>query len=334
MFFEDKQIQMKTNLTLDKVMSFFRHNPSLSVNGVNDEAGLPKRKLDLVFNSNGSRKLSDEDLFKLEPILRKYGYNESLYQKARVISIVNHKGGVGKTTTTACLGETLVRKGFKVLLIDFDPQGNLSQILGIENPEVQVADCLFTNLPLPTVAILENLWLAPSDISLAEIEVDLLSKVGGDVRLRHKIMPILEDYDYILIDCPPSLSKLTVSALNASNATLITMLPESSSLKGLNSLLNRISEVKEHTNRDLVLDGIVFTMVRKNSVHDGFKEAIRSSMSVDFRVFDTEIRHLVDFQKSQALQATLGSLNASSEAYRCYKDFCDEYIAYLQIVKP
>jgi chromosome partitioning protein len=323
---------MRSNLTLEKIVSFFRHNPSLSVNGVNDEAGLPKRKLDLVFNSNGSRKLSEDDLAKLEPILRKYGYNEYLYQSARVISIVNHKGGVGKTTTTACLGETLVRKGFKVLLIDFDPQGNLSQILGIENPELQIADCLFTDIPLPTVQILENLWLAPSDITLAEIEVDLLSKVGGDVRLKHKIEPLLEEYDYILIDCPPSLSKLTVSALNASNSTLIAMLPESSSLKGLNSLLNRISEVKTHTNRDLTLDGIVFTMVKKNTVHDGFKEALRANMGSDFRVFNTEIRHLIDFQKSQALQATLGTLNASSEAYKCYKDFCDEYVEYLQVI--
>lgn len=323
---------MKTNLTLEKITNFLRHNPSLNVNGVNDEAGLPKRKLDLVFNSNGSRKLSEEDLLKLEPILKKYGYNEFLYQHARVISVVNHKGGVGKTTTTACLGETLVSKGFKVLLIDFDPQGNLSQILGVESPEVQVADCLFSDLELPVIEILPNLWLAPSDISLAETEVDLLSKVGGDVRLKHKIEPLLEAYDYVLIDCPPSLSKLTVSALNASNSTLITMLPESSSLKGLNSLLNRISEVKRHTNRDLMLDGIVFTMVKKNTVHDGFKDAVRSSIGNDFRVFDTEIRHLIDFQKSQALQATLGTLSSNSEAYKCYKDFCDEYIEYLQVV--
>ncbi|MEA5427938.1 MULTISPECIES: ParA family protein [Arcicella] len=323
---------MKTNLTLEKISNFFRHNPSLNVNGLNDEAGLPKRKLDLVFNSNGSRKLSEDDLLKLEPILKKYGYSEYLYQHARVISVVNHKGGVGKTTTTACLGESLVSKGFKVLLVDFDPQGNLSQILGVENPEVQVADCLFTNLPLPVVEILDNLWLAPSDISLAESEVDLLSKVGGDVRLKHKIEPLLESFDYVLIDCPPSLSKLTVSALNASNATLITMLPESSSLKGLNSLLNRISEVKTHTNRDLTLDGIVFTMVKKNTVHDGFKEAVRNSMKDSCRVFKTEIRHLIDFQKSQALQATLGTINSSSEAYKCYKDFCDEYVEYLQVI--
>ncbi len=323
---------MNSNLTLEKISSFFRHNPSLNVNGVNDEAGLPKRKIDLVFNSNGSRKLSKDDLMKLEPILRKYGYNEYLYQNARVISVVNHKGGVGKTTTTACLGETLVTKGFKVLLIDFDPQGNLSQILGVENPQVQVADCLFSDLPLPIIEILDGLWLAPSDITLAESEVDLLSRVGGDVRLKHKIEPLLESFDYILIDCPPSLSKLTVSALNASNSTLITMLPESSSMKGLNSLLNRISEVKTHTNRDLTLDGIVFTMVKKNTVHDGFKEAVRTNVGTELRVFNTEIRHLIDFQKSQALQATLGSLNSSSEAYKCYKDFCDEYITYLQVV--
>jgi chromosome partitioning protein len=110
------------------------------------------------------------------------------------------------------------------------------------------------------------------------------------------------------------------------------MLPESSSLKGLNSLLNRISEVKRHTNRDLMLDGIVFTMVKKNTVHDGFKDAVRSSIGSEFRVFDTEIRHLIDFQKSQALQATLGTLSSNSEAYKCYKDFCDEYIEYLQVV--
>ncbi len=311
---------------IESIVKFFEANQAISVHVINDEAGLPQRKLEAVLKSNGKRKLTDENFAALEPVLKRYGFSENVLKKNKIIAIANHKGGVGKTTTTACLGEALSKHGYRVLLLDFDPQGNLSQILGVENPEFQIADSLFTKTQMPIIQIKENLWLAPSDINLAEIEVDLLTKVGGDLRLKYKIKEILDDFDFVLIDCPPSLSKLTISALNACDSVIITMLPEASSMKGLDSLLNRISEVQEHINRDLKIDGIVFTMVKKNSVHDIFKDNVKSKMNGTIKVFDSEIKHLVDIQKSQALQMTLGDLGLNTEAYKCYKSLCEEYL--------
>lgn len=314
---------------IESIIKFFEQNQAISIHVINDEAGLPQRKLEAVLKSNGKRKLTDENFDQLEPVLKRYGFTVNVSKKNKTIAIANHKGGVSKTTTVACLGDVLSRQGYKVLLIDFDPQGNLSQVLGIENPERQIAETLFTKETIPIVKIQENLWLAPSDISLAEIEVDLLTKVGGDLRLRYKIKEVIDDYDFVFIDCPPSLSKLTISALNACDSVLITMLPEASSMKGLDSLLNRISEVQEHINRDLTIEGIVFTMVKKNSVHDIFKENVKGKMNGTIKVFDAEIKHLVDIQKAQALQVTLGELGLSTEAYKCYKNLAEEYLRQL-----
>lgn len=317
-------------LTQENVINFLRHNPALTVSTLEKEAAIPKGTVAQTLA--GTRNLSEKHLTALFPILSKYGYSDSLYEKARVISIINHKGGVGKTTTTSSLGEALARRGFRVLLIDLDPQGNLSQILGVDSPENQVAQALLNHaILLPIVEISKNLFLSPSDIELADAEIQLILSVGGDLRLKNKLQPILSQFDYVLIDCPPSLNKLTISAMNASNSCLITLLPEMSAVKGLNSLLQRVMEVKTNLNAELVVDGIVFTMVKKNSVHEGIKENVKSS--VPFRVFNTEIKHLVDFQKSQILQSPIAKFSDNSEAAKNYRDFCDEFIQYLQVVK-
>ncbi|RDB02520.1 ParA family protein [Runella aurantiaca] len=313
-----------------EVENFLKHNPALTVSALEKEAGIPKGTIAQALA--GSRNLAEKHLTALFPILTKYGYSSSLYEKARVISIINHKGGVGKTTTTSSLGEALAKRGFKVLLIDLDPQGNLSQILGVENPEVQVAHALLNHAqPLPIIEISENLYLSPSDIELADAEIQLILSVGGDLRLKNKLQPLLTEFEYVLIDCPPSLNKLTISAMNASNSCLITLLPEMSAVKGLNSLLQRVMEVKTNLNSELKVDGIVFTMVKKNSVHDGIKENVKENVPI--RVFRTEIKHLVDFQKSQILQRPIAKFADNSEAAKNYRDFCDEFIDYLQIVK-
>jgi chromosome partitioning protein len=142
----------------------------------------------------------------------------------------------------------------------------------------------------------------------------------------------MDKYDYILLDCPPSLNALTSSALIASKSCLITLQPEISAVKGLNSLLDRIIEVRSSWNPSLEIDGIVFTMVKKNSVHDGVKEHVRESMA-QFRVFNTEIKHLVDFQKAQVEQSTISQFAENSEAARLYRDFSEEFIQYLEVVK-
>jgi len=317
-------------ITQELIIKFLRHNPSLSVLSVEKEASLAKGTLSKAIS--GERNLIERHLASLYPVFSKYGYSPDLYEKARVISIINHKGGVGKTTTTGSLGEALALKGFRVLLIDMDPQGNLSQILGIDNPEKQVVDALLKQDELPVIEISSNLHLAPSDIDLAKAEIELIISLGGVSRLKNKLMPLMDKYDYILLDCPPSLNALTSSALIASKSCLITLQPEISAVKGLNSLLDRIIEVRSSWNPSLEIDGIVFTMVKKNSVHDGVKEHVRESMA-QFRVFNTEIKHLVDFQKAQVEQSTISQFAENSEAARLYRDFSEEFIQYLEVVK-
>lgn len=315
-------------ISQELLLKFIRHNPALSVSILEKEAGIPRQTITRALNEN--RPIPEKNLYLLLPVLTKYGYSVGLYQNARVISIVNHKGGVGKTTTTASLGDALANKGFKILLIDLDPQGNLSQTLGVDMPKVQVADSLINNIEFPIIEIEKNIDLSPSDIDLSNVEMRFHELTGGEFRLKNRINHLLSKYDYILIDCPPSLNKLTISALAASTSCLIPLLPEMSAVKGLNSIWGKIMEVRSDLNAALQIDGIVFTMVKRNTVHDGIKAHVKEEVS-NIKIFNSEIKHLIDFQKSQIAQNTISKFSQESEANKCYKDFCDEYIAYLQI---
>jgi chromosome partitioning protein len=312
------------------ILKFIRHNPALLISSLEKEAGIPRQTITRALNEN--RAIPKKHLDLLLPILTKYGYSSTLYQNARVISVVNHKGGVGKTTTTASLGEALANRGFKVLLLDLDPQGNLSQTLGIDMPEVQIADSLLNNVEFPVIRIQDNLDLSPSDIDLANVEMRFHELTGGEFRLKNRISHLIARYDYILIDCPPSLNKLTISALTASTSCLITLLPEMSAVKGLNSIWGKIMEVRQDLNASLQIDGIVFTMVKRNTVHDGIKIHVKDEVK-NIKIFNAEIKHLIDFQKSQIAQNPIAQFSEDSEAAKCYREFCDEYITYLQIVK-
>jgi chromosome partitioning protein len=312
-------------LTQELLLRFLRRRNAISIATLEREAGLPK---DTVAKAlKGERNLSEKHLKLLLPVVTSYGFSNSLYEKARVVSVINHKGGVGKTTTTGYLGEAIAKKGFKVLLIDLDPQGNLSQIFDVNvQGESQVYHSLIKLENLPIYPIGENLSISPSDIELARAETELLNKVGGEQRLKILISRVSQDYDFILIDCPPSLNILTMSAMQASNSCLITLLPEMSALKGLNTLLERISEARQIFNPSLQVDGIMFTMVRKNTVHDGIKETVREIFP-NIKVFKNEIKHLIAFQKAQIEQISIMAFDKDSEAAKCYEDFCNEYLS-------
>ncbi len=310
-------------LSHEKVILFIRQNPALSISILEKEAGLPSSTLAKAIS--GDRVLNQKHLASLYPILTKYGYNEAQHKKAKVVSIVNHKGGVGKTTTTINLGKALTQLGFKVLLIDMDSQGNLSQSLGVDNPEKQIVHALLKNEELPVLSIAENYDLSPSDLELAYADLELVQAVGGVNQLKNKLNPLKDLYDYILIDCPPALNIFTNSALVASNSCLVTLQPEVSAMKGVNNLFERITQVRERINPELIVEGIVLTMVDKRlKVHRDMIEYVHQTLN-NFKIYSTEIRINVAIKESQIAQITIFDYDSNSNGAVDYLKLAREF---------
>jgi chromosome partitioning protein len=185
---------------------------------------------------------------------------------ARVIAVANQKGGVGKSTTAVSLGASLAELGFKVLVVDLDPQGNASTGLGIrhEAREITVYDVLAVEAPIQDAVVptpLENLYAIPSTIDLAGAEIELVSQFSREMRLRKALEPLkTDDYDYILLDCPPSLGLLTINALAAADELIVPIQCEYYALEGLGQLLRNVRLVQQNVNTGLRLTGIVMTM--------------------------------------------------------------------------
>ena len=177
----------------------------------------------------------------------------------KVISVANQKGGVGKTTTTVNLGTILAKKGKKVLLIDADPQGNATSGLGVEKDiEPSTYDILVNDAELGDAlqdTIIKNLKVCPANMNLAGAEVELVSMMSREQRLKEKLEPIKDMFDYILIDCPPSLGLITLNSFTASDSVLIPVQCEYFALEGLGQLLNTINLVKKHLNKNIRIEG-------------------------------------------------------------------------------
>ena len=183
----------------------------------------------------------------------------------KVIAIANQKGGVGKTTTAINLGAGLARKGKKVLLIDIDPQGNSTSGVGIRKPTVErcMYDVLVSGVALETIILsteVDNLWIAPASIQLAGAEIELVPSMSREEKLRQQMEGIRSQFDFVLIDCPPSLGLLTVNALTASDSVLVPIQCEYYALEGLSQLINTIKLVQRHLNKSLQLEGALLTM--------------------------------------------------------------------------
>ncbi len=198
-----------------------------------------------------------------------------------VIACANQKGGVGKTTTVVSLASYLALDGHGVLLVDMDPQGNATSGLGIERDSVEtsVYDVLLANVPVAAAVRateIEGLSVLPSDRSLAGAEVELVPRPGRERRLKQVLATVREDYDFVLLDCPPSLGLLTVNALTAADSVLIPLQCEYYALEGLGQLMATVDLIREHLNPNLTMKGVLLTM------HDG-----RTSLSADVA---TEVR--------------------------------------------
>ncbi len=183
----------------------------------------------------------------------------------RIIAIANQKGGVGKTTTSINLSSCLAEAGQKVLTVDFDPQGNTTSGLGFEKEymdktvyELLMGECNLESCIIQEIQ--ENLDILPSDVNLAGAEIELLNEPEKEFLLKKQLDKVESDYDFIIIDCPPSLSLLTVNALTAADTVLVPIQCEYYALEGLNQIIQTVELVKKKLNPKLELEGVVFTM--------------------------------------------------------------------------
>lgn len=183
----------------------------------------------------------------------------------KVIAVANQKGGVGKTTTNVNLSACLAEQGKKVLTIDIDPQGNTTSGLGIDKKSVpySIYDVIINGLDAREAilhTVCENLDIIPSNIQLAGAEIELVSVMSRETVLKRAMEPIKDMYDYILIDCPPSLGLITINSLTAADKVLVPIQCEYYALEGLTQLLNTVSLVQKNLNRELEIEGVVLTM--------------------------------------------------------------------------
>lgn len=243
---------------------------------------------------------------------------------SKIIAIVNHKGGVGKTTTTLNLGKALSLQGKKVLIIDNDPQGNLSQYLGIRESEKSMYHIYCENMPLPIKNISENFDLVPADLSLSIAENKLASDVNAYFKLRKSLQVVKEEYDYIFIDCQPSLNILTLNALIAANALMIVVQAQYLAIQGLQTILDLVSNIQENLNTDLFILGTLITQVHRTTAN---KTVINYLESYDrYKIFNAQIRQNTDFVESTIANQDIFTYNNKSNGASDYKALAEELL--------
>jgi len=254
---------------------------------------------------------------------------------AKIIAIVNQKGGVGKTTTAINLGACLAVLEKRVLIVDADPQANATSGLGIdpsEGPRKTIYDCIINSVPaveaiVPTPT--PNLHILPSHIDLVGAELELVQLPNREQRIKHILDPVRSNYDYILIDCMPSLGLLTVNALTAADSVLIPMQTEIYALEGLQKLRHTIGMVREHLNPGLTIEGIVLTMFDSRlRLANMILEEVRTS--VTDHVFQTVIHRNSKLSESPSMKMPVIMYDAASTGSLNFMNLAMEFLARTQ----
>jgi chromosome partitioning protein len=246
---------------------------------------------------------------------------------ARVIAFANQKGGVAKTTTTLNLGVALADKGNRVLCVDLDPQGNLTMSQGWNPDEIErsMFDVLVHKLPITEIIREAEVDVAVSSIDLAGAELALSSMIGRERALEKALVPVLESYDYILIDTPPSLGLLTINAFVAANGVIVPVQCEYLSLRGLVQLENTLSMIRENLNPNVSIQGILPTMYDKRLLHS--REAVEIlKESFGDLVLKTKIRKTVRFAEAPVKGQSVLKYDPGSEAAQMYRQLAEEVL--------
>lgn len=249
-----------------------------------------------------------------------------------MIALANQKGGVGKTTSSVNLSSSLAFLGKKVLLVDIDPQGNASSGVGVNKGEIEhcIYDVLVDDVAIQDVlqkTDLDNLNVIPATIQLAGAEVELVPAISREIRLKKAIDSIRDDYDYVIIDCPPSLGLLTLNALTAADSVLIPVQCEYYALEGLSQLLNTIRIVQKHLNEDLQIEGVLLTMLDART-NLGIQVIEEVKKYFQNKVFNTIIPRNVRLSEAPSHGKPILLYDAKSKGAEVYLELAKEVIAH------
>ncbi len=255
----------------------------------------------------------------------------------KVIAIANQKGGVGKTTTTANLGVGLVNNGKKVLLIDCDPQGSLTESLGYQNPDrLDITLCTLIQKSIRDEPIgkdegilhhEEGIDLVPANIELSGMETALVNLMSRERKLKDYVDTIKENYDYVIIDCSPTLTMLTINALVAADEVVIPTLAEYLPAKGLQELLRTVKNVKRQINPDLKINGILLTMVdNRTNYSKQMSHAINITYGGNVNIYKTQIPKSVRVAETAAVGKSIYAYDKNGKAAEAYRNFTKEVL--------
>ena len=248
---------------------------------------------------------------------------------SKIIAVVNQKGGVGKTTTSVNVSAVLAKKGKKVLLIDSDPQGNATSGVGInKDVEKSIYDVIINDVDIEETIIesrVKNLFVCPSNINLAGAEVELVSMMSREQRLKQSIEKIINGYNYIIIDCPPSLGLITINAFTAANSLLIPIQCEYYALEGVGQLMNTINLIKKQLNKDLYIEGVVLTM---HDARTNLSMQVIKEVKAYFKnnVYKTIIPRNVKLSEAPSYGMPITTYALNSKGARCYEKLTNELL--------
>lgn len=251
----------------------------------------------------------------------------------RVIAIVNQKGGVGKSTTAVNLGAYLACAGKRVLVVDIDPQGNATSGLGVEKSEVE--HCIYSVLigereikDVVRSTAIEGLEVVPATIALAGAEIELVPQMSREFRLKRSLEPVVDEYDFIVIDSPPSLGLLTVNGLTAAHGVLVPIQSEYYALEGLSQLMNTIEMVRTHLNPRLEVDGVVITMYdARTNLSQAVLEDVKSFFEGRIRVFETVIPRNIRLSEAPSFGLPIVLYDDRSKGAQAYRALAEEVLA-------